>query len=95
MVCRKEALIKQLNTFEHFVVKFDAGFTSCIQLNIFSAVKQLTTKNPIFSNQSTADPVKAKVWNKYVDILAEAYEELRQMHANLCKNLSSSVLNEV
>lgn len=48
LVSSKVALIKQISTFEHFVVKFDSGYTSCIQLNIFSAVKQLTTKNPIF-----------------------------------------------
>ena len=77
MVSSKVVLIKQINTFEHFVVKFDSGFTSCIQLNIFSAVKQLTTKNPIFHDQGTIDPNKVKAWNKYVDMLAEAYEELR------------------
>ena len=39
MVSTKLVLINQINTFEHFVVMFDSGYTSCIQLNIFSAAK--------------------------------------------------------
>ena len=85
----------QLNTFEHFVVMFDSGYTSCVQMNILSAVKQLTSKNPIFSDKPQIDPNKVKIWNKYVDILAKTYEELRQLHMNFSKNLNSAMINDI